>query len=49
VVADQKRSVAAACLRGAENGSMSFPQIVATLIDAGFESYLIDYRRAVAT
>jgi len=48
VVADQKRSVAAACLRGAENGSMSFPQIVATLIDAGFESYLIDYRRAVA-
>lgn len=48
MVDDQKRSVAAACLRGAEDGSMSFPQIVATLIEAGFESYLIDYRRSLA-
>ena len=27
---------------------MSFPQIVGMLMQAGFESYLIDYRRAVA-
>jgi uncharacterized protein YbcV (DUF1398 family) len=45
---DQKKSVAAACLHGAESGSMSFPQIVGMLMQAGFESYLIDYRRAVA-
>jgi uncharacterized protein YbcV (DUF1398 family) len=48
MVDDQKTSVAAACLQGAESGSMSFPQIVGMLIEAGFESYLIDYRRAIA-
>ena len=45
---DQQRSVAKACQQAAENGSMSFPEIVATLIQAGFESYLVDYRRATA-
>ena len=48
MVDDQKISVAGACLHGAESGSMSFPQIVGTLIEAGFEGYLIDYRRSVA-
>ena len=28
---------------------MTFPQIVATLIQEGFESYLVDFRRATAT
>lgn len=28
---------------------MTFPQIVETLIEAGFEGYAIDYRRASAT
>ncbi|CAL77065.1 hypothetical protein BRADO3269 [Bradyrhizobium sp. ORS 278] len=28
---------------------MSFPQIVGTLMKAGFESYAIDFRRATAT
>ncbi len=28
---------------------MAFPQIVKTLMDAGFESYAIDFRRAAAT
>lgn len=37
--------VARACLLGAEQDTMAFPQIVATLIEAGFESYLIDFRR----
>ncbi|MFV0409315.1 MAG: DUF1398 domain-containing protein [Paracoccus sp. (in: a-proteobacteria)] len=40
--------MAAACLAGAENDSMSFPQIVGTLIEAGFESYSVDFRRARA-
>lgn len=46
---EQRRSVAKACLEGAENGTMTFPQIVATLMQEGFESYLIDFRRASAT
>ncbi len=37
------------CLRGAETGSMIFPQIVGTLMKEGFESYAIDFRRATAT
>lgn len=28
---------------------MAFPQIVGTLMEAGFESYAIDFRRATAT
>lgn len=36
------------CLRGAENHTMSFPQIVGTLMREGFESYAIDYRRGKA-
>lgn len=36
------------CLRGAEDHTMTFPQIVATLMQEGFESYSIDYRRAKA-
>ena len=28
---------------------MTFPQIVGTLTTAGFESYMVDFRRAVAT
>jgi uncharacterized protein YbcV (DUF1398 family) len=28
---------------------MAFPQIVAALMEAGFESYTIDFRRATAT
>lgn len=42
-------STAQACLAGAENDSMAFPAIVGKLIEAGFESYAIDYRRATAT
>ncbi len=37
------------CLNGAENNSMTFPQIVGTLMEAGFESYTMDFRRATAT
>lgn len=44
-----KQSVAAACLRAAEDGTMTFPQIVGMLIGEGFESYCVDFRRAAAT
>ena len=46
---EQWKSVAQACLEGAEGGTMTFPQIVATLMQEGFEGYLIDLRRATAT
>jgi uncharacterized protein YbcV (DUF1398 family) len=41
--------IAETCLRAAEEGTMSFPEIVGTLVAAGFESYAIDFRRAAAT
>lgn len=44
-----KIAIAEVCMHGAESGSMDFPQIVMTLIDAGFESYCVDYRRSTAT
>lgn len=39
---------ARACLAGAENDTMTFPQIVGALMEAGFESYSVDFRRACA-
>jgi uncharacterized protein YbcV (DUF1398 family) len=41
--------IAAECLGGAERNAMTFPEIVGTLSQAGFESYAIDFRRASAT
>jgi uncharacterized protein YbcV (DUF1398 family) len=34
---------------GAESNAMTFPQIVGTLVEAGFESYIVDFRRQTAT
>jgi uncharacterized protein YbcV (DUF1398 family) len=45
----QKEAVARTCLAAAEANTMTFPQIVGTLMAAGFESYGIDFRRARAT
>jgi uncharacterized protein YbcV (DUF1398 family) len=45
---DRLKKTAEACLRGAENNTMTFPQIVGKLMEEGFESYSIDYRRAKA-
>jgi uncharacterized protein YbcV (DUF1398 family) len=42
-------SVAQSCLHGAESGALTFPEIVGTLIAAGFDGYAVDLRRAVAT
>lgn len=46
---DSQKTTAQACLDAAESGAMTFPQIVAELSKAGFESYAIDFRRATAT
>jgi len=43
------KDVARACLEGAESGAMTFPQIVGTLIEAGFDGYAVDLRQATAT
>jgi len=44
-----KQAIAKSCLEGSENGTMTFPQIIGTLMQAGFESYAIDYRRLSGT
>lgn len=46
---DRKKAVAQACLGGAEDNTMTFPQIVGTLMREGFEGYAIDFRRSLAT
>lgn len=43
-----KTSVATACLKAAEDNTMTFPEIVGTLMREGFESYTIDFRREKA-
>ena len=43
-----QKEIANTCLRAAENNTMTFPEIVQTLMQAGFESYSIDFRRARA-
>lgn len=42
-------SIAHTCLQGAESGALTFPQIVGRLIDAGFDGYAVDLRRAIVT
>lgn len=37
------------CLEGAETGSMTFPQIVGTLMNSGFDGYSVDLRSGTAT
>lgn len=41
--------IARTCLIGSETNALSFPQIVATLIEGGFEGYAMDFRRRSAT
>lgn len=45
----RKTAVARACLESAEDNTMTFPQIAGTLIEEGFEGYMVDFRRAAAT
>ncbi len=46
---DALKSVAQKCMNAAYNGTMSFPEILGTLIQNGFESYHVDYLRGTAT
>jgi uncharacterized protein YbcV (DUF1398 family) len=41
--------IAAACLAGAESNTISFPDIIAALMKAGFDGYMVDYRRGHAS
>lgn len=43
------RTIAETCMNAAHDGSMSFPAIVGTLIAAGFDGYMVDYRRSTQT
>ena len=46
---EQRAAVAKACIDGSEGNTMTFPEIVGSLMGAGFEGYAIDFRRALAT
>lgn len=43
------QDVAREALAGAESGTMSFPEIVRSLIEAGCDGYAVDFRRAAHT
>ena len=45
----QRITIAETCLNAAFDKSMAFPEIVGTLIKAGFEGYVVDYRRSTTT
>lgn len=45
----ERISVAQICLEAARDGSLSFPEIVGKLLEAGFEGYAVDYRRNIQT
>ena len=48
-VNDYQKSTAQTCLKAAEDDTLAFPAIAGALIKAGFESYVIDFRRTTAT
>jgi uncharacterized protein YbcV (DUF1398 family) len=45
----QRITIAKSCLSAAFDKSMAFPEIAGTLITAGFEGYVVDYRRGTTT
>lgn len=45
----QQIAIAERCLAAAHHGSMAFPEIIGTLVKAGFEGYAVDYRRNVTS
>jgi uncharacterized protein YbcV (DUF1398 family) len=45
----QRTTIAHDCLNAAYDRTMSFPDIVGTLIASGFERYVVDYRRNTTT
>jgi len=45
----RRTAIAESCLKAAYDGDLSFPEIIGALLDAGFEGYSVDYRRARQT
>src|SRR5690242_3442664 len=45
----EQRRVAKECFEGAEMNTITFPQIIGRLSEAGLESYVVDFRRATTT
>lgn len=45
----QQMDIARKCLNGADDKTMDFPGIVMALIEAGFESYTVDFRSRTTT
>jgi hypothetical protein len=45
----QRMVIAETCLNAPYDKSMAFPEIVGTLIKAGFEGYVVDYRCSTTT
>lgn len=41
----ERIAIAKTCLNAAHDGSLSFPEIIGTLVNSGFEGYAVDYRR----
>jgi len=42
-------AVAEKCMTASHEGTMLFPEILGVLADAGFEGYLVDYRKGSST
>ena len=43
------KDLARATLEGSESGTMTFPQSVRALMEAGFDGYAVDFRRSTRT
>lgn len=46
---DHQKAVALACLRGAEDNSIGFPESCTRLFQAGIERYAVDFARSTRT
>ena|ERR1700690_2462828 len=45
----QMKDIPYKCLEEAESNTMTFPQIVSTLMEARFEGYFVDFRRGIVS
>lgn len=45
----QRKAIAQTCLNASYEATMEFPMVIRTLMEAGFEGYLVDYRKGVTT
>lgn len=45
----QRKAVAEKCLTASYEATMEFPMVIRTLMEAGFEGYLVDYRKGSTT